>query len=104
MKLKNSLKQILKKIIDIEDGFVNARKQVMLLTIGKNICLILHITKKAIKGLIKKFVKLSARYKNTIFLNIQANKLYLTLEVEENNIIKQILFIRNFKNVLRTKN
>ena len=50
MKHKNSLKKFV-------------RKRVILFTIGKNIGLIHHIAKKAIKGLIKKFTE-SKRYRN----------------------------------------
>ena len=67
----------------------------MLFTTGKNIGLIHHIAKKAIKGLIKKILGIS-RYEKPNVTDIESNKIYVHLEVEKNNIIKQTSFIRNF--------
>ena len=67
---------------------MNARKKVMSLSLEKNIGLVLHIAKNAINSFIKHFKYLSAKYENSKFYNIKINKIYLSMELEENNIIK----------------
>ena len=96
MKLNNFLKKLLEKAIIIKEVLANVIKKVMSFNLEKNIGLMLHIDKNAINDLIKNFIYISAKYENSKFYNIKINKIYLSMELEENNIIKQISFIRNF--------